>query len=190
MLYDANHYEPTHIWNCDETGVQASRNCGMKVIAKLGSRSVPQILSKSREWITVLCCINAVGHSIPGFYLFKAKRTLKNYIANCEAGACMAAQAHAWMTKELFLNWLHHFARSIPGGASPKNRHLLIFDGHRSHVTFATIQEARSLGIDLLTLFVHTSHRLRPLDVSALSPFKSYFKFERSKWMENIQTLK
>ena len=32
-LYAANHYEPTHIWNCDETGVQAGRNCGIKVIA-------------------------------------------------------------------------------------------------------------------------------------------------------------
>lgn len=46
-LCDANHYEPTRIWNYDEMGVQASKNCGMRVIAKVGSRSVPQILSKS-----------------------------------------------------------------------------------------------------------------------------------------------
>ena len=98
-MYDSNHYEPTHIWNCDETGVQAGRNCGMRVIAKLGSKSVPQILSKSREWIIVLCCINVEGQSIPGFYLFKEKRRLQNYIANCETGACMAAQPHAWITK-------------------------------------------------------------------------------------------
>ncbi|XP_059077024.1 MFS-type transporter clz9-like [Cryptomeria japonica] len=164
-------------------GVQAGRNYGMQVIAKLGSRSVPQILSKSREWITILCCVNAVGHSIPGFYLFKAKRQLKNYIANYEPGACMAAQPHAWMTKEFFLNWLYHFARSISGGVSPTNRHLLIFDSHRSHVALTTIHEARSLGIDLLTLPAHTSHKLQPLDVSVFSPFKAHFKSERSKWM-------
>lgn len=64
-LCDANHYEPTHIWNYDERRVQAGRNCGMQVIAKLRSRSVPQILSKSREWIIVLCCINVSGHRIP-----------------------------------------------------------------------------------------------------------------------------
>ncbi|GLJ31873.1 hypothetical protein SUGI_0641340 [Cryptomeria japonica] len=182
-LYNASEYGPTKIWNCDETGVQAGRNYGMRVIAKLGSRSVPQILSKSREWITILCCVNAAGHSIPGFYLFKAKRQLKNYIANCEPGACMAAQPHAWMTKELFLNWLYHFARSVLGGVSPTNRHLLIFDGHRSHVALTTIHEARSLGIDLLTLPAHTSHKLQPLDVSVFSPFKAHFKSERSKWM-------
>ncbi|KAH9292343.1 hypothetical protein KI387_042469 [Taxus chinensis] len=182
-MYTTNQYGPNKIWNCDETGVQAGRNCGMRVIAKLGCRSVPHIMSKSREWITVLCCVNAAGQSIPGFYLFKAKRQLKNYIAGCEPGACMAAQPHAWMTKELFLNWLHHFARSVPGGVSPTNRHLLIFDGHGSHVAFGTIQEARNLGIDLVTLPAHTSHKLQPLDVSVFSPFKNYFKSMRSKWM-------
>ncbi|KAH9320446.1 hypothetical protein KI387_015085 [Taxus chinensis] len=182
-MYAANQYGPDKIWNCDETGVQAGRNCGMRVIAKLGCRSVPHIMSKSREWITILCCVNAAGQSIPGFYLFKAKRQLKNYIAGCEPGACMAAQPHAWMTKELFMNWLHHFARSVPGGVSPKNRHLLIFDGHGSHVALGTIQEARNLGIDLLTLPAHTSHKLQPLDVSVFSPFKNYFKTVRSRWM-------
>lgn len=95
----------------------------------------------------------------------------------------MVAQPHAWMTKELFLNWLYHFSRSVPGGASPTNRHLLIFDGHRSHVALSTIHEAKSLGIDLLTLPAHTSHKLQPLDVSVFSPFKTHFKSERSKWM-------
>ena len=171
------------IWNCDETGVQAGRNCGMKVIAKRGSRSVPYVFPKSREWITILCCVNVAGQRIPGFYIFKGQKQIKNYIAGCELGACMAAQPHAWMTKELFLNWLHHFAISIPGGVSTSNRHLLIFDGHGSHVVLPTIQEARNLGIDLLTLPSHTSHSLQPLDISVFSPFKNYFKKERSKWM-------
>lgn len=58
-----------------------------------------------------------------------------------------------------------------------------MFDGHGNHVTFSTIQEARSLGIDLLTLPTHTSHRLQHLYVSVFSPFKAYFKSKRSKWM-------
>ncbi|XP_059069858.1 stress response protein NST1-like [Cryptomeria japonica] len=95
----------------------------------------------------------------------------------------MAAQPHAWMTKELFLNWLHHFARSIPGGVSPNNRHLLIFDGHGSHVAFPMIQEAKVLGIDLVTFPAHTSHKLQPLGVSVFSPFNNYFKSERLEWM-------
>lgn len=163
--YDKHSYGVDHIWNYDETCLQAGRNCGMWVIAKRGSQNVPNILPKSREWITILCCVNAIGTSIPGFYLFKGKNQLKNYIQNCEPGACMAAHPHAWMIKELFLSWLFHFAALVPSGISPNNRHLLILDGHGNHMVVQTIEEANNLGIDLLTLPTHTAHRLQPLDV-------------------------
>ena len=169
--YQKHSYSPNHIWNCDETGLQAGKNCGMRVIAKRGSKNVPKILPKGREWITILCCVNAVGASIPGFYLFKGKSRLRNYIKNCEVGACMAAHPNAWMTKELFMNWLCHFASSIPGGVSHENRHLLIFDGHGSHIALQTVEAANTMGIDLLTLPAHTTHRLQPLDVSVFGPF-------------------
>jgi hypothetical protein len=39
------------------------------------------------------------------------------------------------------------------------------------------------MGIDLLTLPAHTTHRLQPLDVSVFGPFKSYFRDERVAWM-------
>jgi len=165
-VYDKHSYRAYHIWNYDETGLQAGRNCCMWVIAKRGSENVPKILPKSREWITILCCVNEIGTSIPGFYLFKGKNQLKNYIQNCEPGACMATHPHAWMTKELFLSWPFHFAASVPSGISPNNRHLLILDGHGSHMVVQTIEEANNLGIDLLTLPTHTTHRLKPLDVS------------------------
>lgn len=124
-----------HISNYDETGLQARRNCGMWVISKRGSRNVPKILLKSREWITIRSCVNAIDSSITGFCLFKGKTQLKNYIQNCELGACMATHPHAWMIKELFLNWLCHFAASVPSGVSPENIHLLILDGHGSHMS-------------------------------------------------------
>jgi hypothetical protein len=102
----------------------------MWVISKRGSRNVPKHLPKSREWITILCCVNVIGLSIPGFYLFKGKAQLKNYIRNCEPKACMDSHPNAWMTKELFMNWIYHFVAFVPGGVSPTNKHLLIFYGH------------------------------------------------------------
>ncbi|XP_059078002.1 uncharacterized protein LOC131876582 [Cryptomeria japonica] len=171
--YAANPYGPARIWNCAETRVMADRNEAMRVPARKGSWNVSYILSKSHEWITIVCCVNASRQSIPGFYMIKGKRLLHNYIAECEPGACMAVQQHAWMTKELFMNWLHHFKRSVLGGVSPTNRCLFIFDDHDSHVALPTIQEARMLGIDLLTLPAHTSHKLQPLNVSVFSPFKT-----------------
>lgn len=46
-----------------------------------------------------------------------------------------------------------------------------------------TIEKANKLGIDLLTLPTHTTHKLQPLDVSVFGPFKNYFKSERVAWM-------
>lgn len=111
---------------------------------------MPKILPKSREWITILSCVNAIGSSIPRFYLFKGKTQLKNYIHNYEPGACMATHPHAWMTKELFLNWLCHFVAFVPYG-------------HGSHMGLQTIEEVNNFGIDLLALSAHTLTDCNPL---------------------------
>ena len=42
-LYTTNNYPPSHIWNCDESGVQVGRSGGAIVLAKQGSRSVHSI---------------------------------------------------------------------------------------------------------------------------------------------------
>jgi hypothetical protein len=45
----AKGYEASHIWNCDESGAQAERNGGGRVLAKTGIQSVHSIISKERE---------------------------------------------------------------------------------------------------------------------------------------------
>ena len=43
FLYTSYNYPPTHIWNCNELGVQAKRSGGATMLAKRGSRSVHSI---------------------------------------------------------------------------------------------------------------------------------------------------
>jgi hypothetical protein len=43
-LYSAFIYPPNHIWNYDESGVQAGRSGGATVLAKTGSKSVHSIV--------------------------------------------------------------------------------------------------------------------------------------------------
>ncbi len=59
------------------------------------------------------------------------------------------------------------------------NRHLVILDGHGSHVMLEAISEAQAFGLDMVTLLAHTSHVLQPLDVNCFKPFKIAFKKER-----------
>ena len=183
-LYSMHEYALDRIWNCDESGAQAGRNGGAIVIARRGARRVHNIVPNQREWLSVLICINAAGSSIPSFYIFHGRRFRQNYIEKCEPGATMALQQRAWMTSYPFSAWISHFIASVRriGTISPENRHLLILDGHNSHITLDVVREASAAGLDLLTIPAHTSHALQPLDVSVFKPFKQYFREYRDFW--------
>ena len=96
----------------------------------------------------------------------------------------MAMQPRAWMTSYLFSAWISHFIASIRRHSviSPEHRHLLILDGHNSHVILEVARLAKNVGLDLITLPSHTSHALQPLDVSVFKPFKQYFREYRDYW--------
>jgi hypothetical protein len=96
----------------------------------------------------------------------------------------MSMQPRAWMTSYLFSAWISPFIGCVQsmGNISIENRHLLILDGHCSHITLDVVQEARVVGLDLLTLPSHTSHVLQLLDVSVFKPFKTFFKEYRDLW--------
>ena len=89
------------------------------------------------------------------------------------------------MTQFLFSSWISYFINSLQsqGGISPENRHLLIVDGHNSHVILEVMKKSMEVGLDLVTLPSHTSHRLLPLDVSVFAPFKRGFKCYRDAWI-------
>jgi hypothetical protein len=96
----------------------------------------------------------------------------------------MAMQPRAWMTSYLFSAWISHFIASVRrvDDISLGACHLLVLDGHNSHITLNIVHEARSAGLDLVTLPSHTSHALHPLDVSIFKPFKQYFQEIRDYW--------
>ena len=87
-LYEKNQYKPCQIWNLDESEAMANKNGTTKVLARRGARRVQTIALASREWITVLSCVNAAGQSLPNFYIFKGVRnTKKNHTIFCEERA-------------------------------------------------------------------------------------------------------
>ena len=56
-------------------------------------------------------------------------------------------------------------------------------DGHNSHVTIEVLQQAMKVGLDVLTLPSHTSHKLQPLDVGVFAPYKKAFRKYRDAWV-------
>ena len=88
------------------------------------------------------------------------------------------------MTAYFFDAWMSHFIAALmkKGGISLSNRHLLILDGHCSHVTLQVVYKAAKLGLDIVTLPSHTLHHLQPSDVVIFCPFKCAFRNLRDAW--------
>jgi hypothetical protein len=92
-------------------------------------------------------------------------------------------QSKTWMMSFLFKEFLSFFKRSIPKDIFQSNLHLLVLDGHGSHVTLETIKQTQQFGLNMVTLPFHTPHALRPLDVRCFQPFKTTFRKERNNAM-------
>jgi hypothetical protein len=58
------------------------------------------------------------------------------------------------------------------------SRHLLIIDGHSSHITARFIAFCITSKIDLFLLPLHSSHKTQPLDLSIFGPLKTAINLE------------
>ena len=56
-----------------------------------------------------------------------------------------------------------------------ERKHLLLLDGHASHISYNVVNKAATYGIDIWLLPSHTTHRMQPLDVSIFKSFKCNF---------------
>jgi hypothetical protein len=96
----------------------------------------------------------------------------------------MAMSMKAWMTATLFSAWIDHFILALEkhSSVSLSSPHLLIMDGHSSHVTVDVVHRARVVGLHLLILPSHCSHAMQTLDAVIFKPFKGVFRVYRDAW--------
>jgi hypothetical protein len=59
-----------------------------------------------------------------------------------------------------FQTMANFFLQIYHKGVSQENQHLLILDGHGFHITIQALEQATEVGLDMVTLLVHTSHVL------------------------------
>ena len=83
----------------------ANRNGQAKYLARRGVKNVQSITLVSKEWITILTCVNAARHWIPNFYIFKEVRHTKNYNILCEEGSIQGLQIKRWILTTSAIGW-------------------------------------------------------------------------------------
>lgn len=178
-------FDPTKIYNVDETGVTVVQHKMEKVLSLKGQKQVGGISSAERgALITLVTCMSASGFFVPPLFIFprvNMKEELKN---GAPPGSQFACHKSGWIQTHIFTQWIVHFINTIhPSKESPV---ILILDGHFTHTrNIDVIDKCRDNGVILICLPPHSSHRMQPLDVSFMSPFKTYYAKEIDTWLKN-----
>ncbi|XP_033124341.1 uncharacterized protein LOC117122744 [Anneissia japonica] len=180
-------FQGDQIWNVDETGVTTvQKPC--KVLATKGVKQVASAVSQERGTLVTLCCaVNAIGNTIPPFFVFPRKKTQDHWLLTAPPGSDASGShtASGWMTDEVFLKYLSHFVKyTKPTSERPI---LLILDNHPSHISIEAIDFAKSNNIVMLSFPPHCSHELQPLDKSVYGPLKTYINQASDNWMRDPQ---
>ncbi|KAJ3659805.1 hypothetical protein Zmor_011473 [Zophobas morio] len=181
---DKYKFEPSRIWNVDESGLSTVPSKNSKIFATKGRKQVGVLTSAERgQHVTVVCAMNVIGSYVPPALIFPRKRLKNELMDNSPPGSVAFAQEKGWMTGPVFLQWLDHFVKYVK--PSPEDKILLILDGHGSHKSLEVLEFTKKHGIILFCLPPHTTHRLQPLDVTFYSSLTNYYNIELEKWLKN-----
>ncbi len=197
-LYEQHHYEPSNVWNFDESGFGVGEEQVMKVLAFLDTAMQERVIAGKQEWVTDIECINAAGKALPPLLVFKGEYLNTRWLdERLPEGWFFATSKNGWTSNTLGLAWLQTVFEPLTREKAAGHRRLLIADGHGSHIQADFIAHCMQNDIDLLIMPAHCSHVLQPLDVGVFPTFKLYHSVEthaitplsfqripRSEWVE------
>jgi DDE superfamily endonuclease len=107
------------------------------------------------------------------FYQGESHDLQDTWLEDYDSSAYFAVSQKGWTNEELGLSWLLKLFEPImrkKSGNATLPTHLLIVDGHSSHVNTRFLNSCDVHGIILAILPPHSTHRLQPLEVGIFSP--------------------
>ena len=166
---------PQCVWNLDETGFQAAKDVkgGRVFVSSNAKHAYSLTATATKNSFTVLTCGSAAGHYMPPFLLVKSKSGFtKGSITGGPPGTAYGFSKNGWMEGPTFQNWfINHFIPYVKK-VDEHNHHVLVLDGHNSHLTYKTFQAAKAANITICCLPPNTSHATQPLDVGVFKNMK------------------
>ena len=171
--------KPEAIYYRDEKGITLSQSPPYVVGS---SQLTPiEICPEKSSTVTLIGCGNALGNQIPPYFIFQGARMREELLHGALPGTGGTVSESGWSNSEIFELYLKdHFLKYAKGAHDGKI--LLLYDGHRSHISPRLIEWAVAHDIILFVLPPHTSHVLQPMDVGCFGPFSKIFKGECHKW--------
>ncbi|MES9882742.1 MAG: hypothetical protein ABW185_17890 [Sedimenticola sp.] len=170
----------------DEKGVQQTFTPTHVVAAATHTPSV--VTSERSATTTILGCGNALGYQIPPFFVFAGARMRTELMEGASVGAQGTVSKSGWSNSSVFMDYIqNHFVRYAK--ADPEEPILLLYDGHRSHISPFLVDWAKENNIILFVLPPHTSHILQPMDVGCFGAFAKIYSDECQRFQRSNGTV-
>lgn len=174
---------PERIFNIDETGI-SMEHAPPKIVC--ASSSNPQAVTSARSSnVTIIAGANAIGNNIPPFYVFPGKRWNDEFLNGAPAGSTGSMSETGWSNSGIFERYVtEHLAKHANINENNNQCTLILYDGHKSHLSLTLTEWARQRHVVLFVLPPHSSHLTQPLDVGVFGPFKCQYNQECQIYMQ------
>jgi hypothetical protein len=178
-----------NLYNFDEKGFLMGLGRTLKRIMTLAALKSGRVTKSkqdgSREFISILACVSAIGKAIPPLLLYRGESgdLLDTWVDDVDrnAGAHFSSTPNGWSNNEMGMVWLKQVFERYTKPTRATTKRMLIVDGHSSHVNMEFIDWADRHGIIVMILPLHTTHRLQPLDVGLFQPLGTNYSLELEK---------
>ena len=170
------------IWSGDETGVQTIPKEYL-VIGEKGKKAYQQVSGEKGETSTILTFVNALGRVCPPMIIHKGKRVQDTWIKKAYVTYRVAATTNGYITKSKFKEYGERFVRYLKNHKLLDRPHLLIIDGHKSHVyNLPFYKLMMENNIHVLAIPPHCSHIVQALDSTPFAQFKNNWERCLKEW--------
>ena len=166
-------FQPSDIWNMDETGFRIGVARDQKVLSL--NKQTPAYIAagNNRETVTIIEAISADGATTPAMAIVAGKEHQETWFDELKDTTAVAVSFSGYSNDYLAYQWLQHFDKYSSNLRKGSHR-LLILDGHESHCTKEFLDYCHEHLIIVLALPPHTTHLLQPLDVGVFQPYKHW----------------
>ena len=152
-----------------------------RVVSQKGQKTLQIVTGSDRGNTTVLAAVFASGTPLPPLIIFQGKQVQTTWRPSSDPTSehfpWIYTNESGWIKADVFHKWFVEWeARTkTTNNESGLETRLMIYDGHLSHVNYATIKLARETRVTILKLPPNTTDLLQPLDVAV-------FKSLKQKW--------
>ena len=159
----------------DETGFAIGVEEAGRSIINAQVRQKYQTMPGRQEWVSVIECVCADGTVVPPLVIFTAENLSTQWIpASIQGIWKFSFNSKGWTSNIHGVEWLRRCFEPATREKAAREYHLLIFNGHDSHITGEFVAHCIDNNIIPMILPPHSSHLTQPLDVGIFGPLKKH----------------